>query len=232
MVRNTIGLLVSVVSAVALSAGIQALLASNVGFLVNCPLTATGPGSRSGSHTVNLPYRRDAQLLAANDLLRDLQITNVANVQRFIESTDAIQVYTGRKGSLSEEEALGGHPNDFPIQPGECYFAKMLVKVDYVVGGSSDPGVGLALDAPGPASMSGTNFVSLPYHTIARTAGELMQDIGLSSVANVQRFITATDSLHVYTGRKGSPSPDFALDPCECYFIKMNTTVNYIPSHY
>jgi hypothetical protein len=223
--RAPAALAILAVGLTALSAGIHALLASNVGFLVNCPLTPPGPGSRSGHNTLNLPYRRDAQLVAASDVLRDLQITNVANVQRFLESSDGFFVYTGRKGDS---------PPNFAIQPGECYFVKMLIKVDYVLGGSSDPSVVLALNAPGtvPASLSGTNFVGLPYHVVARTAGELMQDIGLASVANVQRFIKSTDTMHVYTGRKGSPSPDFALDPCECYFIKMNTTVNYIPSHY
>jgi hypothetical protein len=50
-------------------------------------------------------------------------------------------------------------------------------------------------------------------------------------VASVQGFVTETDGLRVYTGRKGSP-PDFPIDPCKSYFVKMKTTVSYIPSHY
>ena len=212
----------------ALLLGARALLASNMGFIVNCPLPAAGVGSLSGTHTLNLPYQHDAQLNDGGDLMADLQISNVRNIQKFLEANDGLLVYTGRKGSFTPEEPAG--PN-FAIQPGECYFVKMLSKVDYVIGGSSDPHTVLSLDGSGIGHLSGTNFVSLPYHAIARTASELMHDIGFANVASIQRFLTETDGLQVYTGRKGSP-PDFPLDACECYFIKMNTTVNYIPSHY
>jgi hypothetical protein len=222
MHRRRFALLIAIGLA-ALCLGARTLPASNMGFIVNCPLTATGPSSRSGTQTLNLPYQRDAQLQWGSHLLSDLGLVNVANLQRFLETTDSLVVYTGRKGD-------GGVTN-FVIQPGACYFIRMLTPVDYVMGGSSDSQVALELNAAGPGSWSGTNFVSLPYHVIPRTAGELMDDIGLANVTSVQRFLTKTDSLHVYTGRKGSP-PDFPLDPCECYFIKMNTTVSYIPSHY
>ena len=58
-----------------------------------------------------------------------------------------------------------------------------------------------------------------------------MNDIGFASVANVQNFDTSTDGLALYTGRKGSP-PNFNLDPGAGYFVKMNSTVSYVPSHY
>jgi hypothetical protein len=208
----------------ALSAALHTLLGSNMGFIVSCPLQGPGANSLSGFHALNLPYQRDAQLLNAGDLMRDIGLAQVAHLQGFLESTDSLVVYTGRKGD--------GGLNNFPLQAGECYFVKMLASVDYTVGGSSDPQVSLALNAAGTGNRSGLNFVGLPYHAIARTAGELMQDIGLASVANVQRFVSKTDTLQVHTGRKGSPSPDFPLNACECYFIKMNSTVSYIPSHY
>jgi len=220
MVHTRTALALAVILA-ALLCGVRALLASNMGFVVNCPLPALGPGSLTGSNTLNFPYQRDAQLVHAGDVLTDLGIANVSGVMKFLEPVDALTVYTGRKG---------GGPS-FPLQSGEGYFIRMLRPVDYVIGGSSDPAVVLQLDAPGPASRSGTNLVALPYHATARTASELMEGIGFANVASVQGFVTETDGLRVYTGRKGSP-PDFALDPCAAYFIKMNTTVNYVPSHY
>ena len=211
------------VALAALACGVRSLVASNMGFIVSCPMTAAGPTSRSGTHTLNLPYQRDAQMFSAKDVFADLGgVSNVTYIAKFLETTDGTQVHTGRKGD-------GGL--DWLNQNGAGWFVKLIVPVDYVVGGSSDPALVLNLNAAGSGSASGTNFVGLPYHATADTASELMNDIGFASVASVQRFVTATDGLLVYTGRKGSP-PDFPLNPCESYFIKMNTTVNYIPSHY
>ena len=61
---------------------------------------------------------------------------------------------------------------------------------------------------------------------------DLILDIGLANVQNVQQFLEATDGLAIYTGRKGSPDPDFALVAGEAYFVKMSTTVSYTPSHF
>lgn len=223
MSRNRAALSVAVALA-ALCLGARALLASNMGFVISCPMTAAGPTSRSGTHTLNLPYQRDAQMVSAKDVFGDLGgVTNVAYIAKFLEPTDSLQIHNGRKGD-------GGL--DWLNPNGAGWFVKLIVPVDYVVGGSSDPQLVLALDAPSQfSSASGTNFVGLPYHAVPRTASELMNDIGFANVASVQRFVTATDGLLVYTGRKGSP-PDFSLDPCESYFVKMKTSVNYVPSHY
>ena len=69
------------------------------------------------------------------------------------------------------------------------------------------------------------------YHQTAGTAKTLMDDIGFANVANVQRLIKSTDTFVTYTGRYGSGA-NFTLVPGEAYFIKMNTTVVYTPSHY
>jgi len=60
-----------------------------------------------------------------------------------------------------------------------------------------------------------------------------MDDIGLASVDNVQRFIRSNDSYLIYTGRIPNPSANnFALTPGEGYRVKMRTTATYAPSHY
>ena len=88
------------------------------------------------------------------------------------------------------------------------------------------------LAAVGAGSNSGTNFFSAPYHTTSTTALDLMNDIGFASVQNIQRFLEATDGLETYTGRKGTPAPNFNLVPGEAYFIRMGSTVSYTPSHF
>lgn len=217
--RTYIGVL-TVALAVVLAAG--GLLASNMGFKLNYTLNATQVGvSASGTNSLALPDNRQAGVNLASNLMNDIGLVNTANVQKFLEATDGLQVYTGRKGSGP----------DFALATGEGYFVKMNTSVNYIVVGSHDPSFTHSLNAAGAGSASGTNLYSYPYHSTAATASSLMTDIGLANVTNVQRFLKATDGLQVYTGRKGS-GPDFALAPGEAYFIKMNTTVNYIPSHY
>ena len=207
------------VASVLLLAGI--LWASNMGFLINCRLFAAAPGvSNTGTNTLNLPYQH-ADLATSSNLMTDIGFSSVVSVQNFLEATDTLQVYTGRKG--------GGAA--FPIEPGKCYFVKMATTTDYVIDGSDNPGFAVTLDGPGPGHLSGTNFVSIPYHACALTSKQLMDDIGFSSVVSIQRFLKETDTLQVYTGRKAGGQA-FVISPCECYFIKMASTVNYIPSHY
>jgi len=149
----------------------------------------------------------------------------VAEIQKFLTATDSLAVYTGRKSSPA--------PN-FPLAAGEGYRVKMTTTVNYIIVGSDDPAIAYQLKQQdgGVTSKSGTTQFAYNYHQTAVTSKQLMDDIGSANVAEIQKFVTASDSLAVYTGRKSSPAPDFALVPGESYRVKMTTTVNYIPSHY
>lgn len=212
-------------AAVLAIASAGAIWGSNMGFLVNSTLLAPAVGiSKSGTNTLNLPMQVSPGLTDALALINDIGFASVANVQRFVEVTDGLQVYTGRKGSPSPS---------FPLAAGECYFVRMIANTDYVIEGSHVPGLVIALDAPAVGvSRSGTNFVAVPYHSTAATALDLMTEIGFASVANIQRFVRVNDGLQVFTGRKGSPAPNFPIDPRECYFIRMVAPVAWLPSHY
>ena len=217
----------AVVAAVALTG--SALVASNMGFKLNYSLDQPGapvPGgtSKVGINTLALPDNRQSGLNTAIDLMNDIGFAGTGNVQRFIEATDGLEVYTGRKGS----------PNvNFNLATGEALFVTMSTTTPYIVVGSDDPAVTYALNAPQVGvSKSGTNFYAYNYHQTAGTSKALMDDIGFTSTGNVQRYIEATNGLEVYTGRKGSPNVDFPLVPGEGYFVVMTSTVNYAPSHY
>jgi len=199
------------------------LLASNMGFKLNYTLNATLAGtSKSGTNTLALPDLRQTGLTTAKNLMDDITLANVTNVQKFIKSTDGLQVYTGRKGSGA----------DFNMVAGEGVYVKMATATNYIVVGSDDPTLAYTLNATlAGTSKSGTNFYAYNYHQTAATAKALMDDVGLANVTNVQKFIKSTDGLQVYTGRKGSGA-DYSLVPGEAYYIKMATTVNYTPSHY
>ena len=150
----------------------------------------------------------------------------VTSVSKFNEASDSFAVYTGRMGSPS---------GIFALTAGEGYFVQMASNVNYIVVGSHDPSLAISLDAPGGGSASGKNLLSPPYNITATNSLQLIQDIGGGSVlpvTSVSKFNAATDTFAVYTGRMGSPSAIFALAPGEAYFVQMNTTVPYTPSHY
>jgi len=92
-----------------------------------------------------------------------------------------------------------------------------------------------ALNLAGAAPDTGTTTLALPDNrqTGLNNALDLMNDIGFANVLSVQKYLKASDSLQVYTGRKNVGGPNaFALAPGEAYRIRVGTTVNYIPSHY
>ena len=217
----------AVFTAVALTG--SALVASNMGFKLNYSLDQTGapvPGgtSKNGTNVIALPDNRQSGLNTSIALMNDIGFAGTANVQRFIESSDGLEVYTGRKGS----------PNaDFPLVAGEAYYVAMTTTTPYIIVGSDDPAITYSLNAlQAGVSKSGTNFFAYNYHQTAATSIALMNDIGFNQTANIQRFIERSNGLEVYTGRKGSPNADFALVPGEGYFVVMTSTVNYAPSHY
>jgi hypothetical protein len=218
--RQFVGVMIVALAVVVMAGG---LLASNMGFKLNYTLNQTLAGtSKSGTNVLALPDLRQTGLNTANNLMTDITLANVAQVQKFIKSTDAFQAYTGRKGSGA----------DFALVAGEGLFVKMNTATNYIVVGSDDPTLAYTLNATqAGVSKSGNNLYAYNYHQTAATAKGLLDDITLANVAQVQKFIKSTDAFQAYTGRKGSAA-DFNLTPGEAYFIKMNTTTNYTPSHY
>jgi hypothetical protein len=225
MNRKTFLGVMAVALVTALAAG--SLIASNMGFKLNYALNQGDGGvtSKSGTNTLALPDNRQSGLNTAKNLMDDIGFAQTANVKRWLEASDLLQTYTGRKGSPGA---------DFPLAAGEGYFVTMNTTVNYIVVGSDDPALAYNLNQGdgGVTSKSGTNFYAYNYHQTAATAKALMDDIGFAQTANVKRWLKASDLLQTYTGRKGSPGADFSLVPGEAYFVTMNTTVNYVPSHY
>lgn len=177
-------------------------------FDLTCTLT-------TGDNTLALPYRRQSGLNFAQDLMNDIG-GSVVNVRRYRESGNTWETYSGGPGQ------------GFPLAAGEGLMVEVSSDVDYRIRGSHDPTVTLQLDAPGPTSTVGKNFIALPYNTTAGDAQALMNDIG-SGVLNVQDYVQATNSWTVYSGSKGQV---FQIDPCKAYMVQMSSTVSYVPSHY
>ena len=80
-------------------------------------------------------------------------------------------------------------------------------------------------------SNSGQQFVALPYNRQVGidTAKELFIDIELvGTVQNIQKYLTLTDTFQTY----GKGDTNYDINPGEAYFVKMNQTKLYTPSHY
>jgi len=211
--------------AVLLTAG--TLVASNMGFKLNFTLNNPAVGvSKTGLNPVALPDNRQTGLGTAKQLIDDIGLASVDNVQRFIKSTESYQLYTGRAPVSTTQ--------NFSLTAGEAYFVKMRTSTNYIIVGSDDPALSYTFTQPTVGvSKTGLNFYAFNYHQTAATARQLMDDIGLASVDNVQRFIKSTESYQLYTGRAPvSTTQNFSLTPGEGYFVKMRTTTVYTPSHY
>jgi hypothetical protein len=219
MTKKTFLGAMTVVTAVALTG--TALVASNMGFKLNYTLAAPGAAPDAGTTTIALPDNRQTGLNDAKNLMDDIGFANVVNVQKYIKSSDSLAIYTGRKGTGPV----------FALAAGEGYRVKMQTTVNYIIVGSDDPSLAYSLAAPGAAPDAGTTQYAYNYHQTATDSKALMDDIGFANVVNIQKYIKSSDSLAIYTGRKGT-GPVFALVPGEAYRVKMQTTVNYVPSHY
>lgn len=208
------------------------LFASNMGFKLNFRLPVTGeavpstPGSpdadglaQTGTVSLALPYNRQAGIDNAQDLIDDINASggSALNVQRFLEVSDTPETYSGAKGETP-----------FDLVPGEAVFVRVNAGLDYIVVGSHDPSLAVPLETTGAGSQTGTNFFSVPYHTTAADAQDLIDSIG--PVLNVQRFYSDTDTVVTYSGAKGETP--FGLVSGEGYFVRMSTTTNHVPVHF
>jgi hypothetical protein len=219
MTKKTFLGAMAVALAVALTG--SALVASNMGFKLNYTLSQAGAGVASGTNTLALPDNRQTGLNSAKNLMDDIGSANVLNISRLVQSNDSFASYTGRKSS----------PPDFALTAGEGLYVKMGTTTNYIVVGSDDPTLAYSLKQAGAGVLTGTNFFAYNYHQTAATSKTLMDDIGSANVLNISKLVQSNDSFASYTGRKSSP-PDFALVPGNAYYVKMSTTVNYLPSHY
>jgi hypothetical protein len=83
----------------------------------------------------------------------------------------------------------------------------------------------------GGVSKTGTSTIALPDNrqTGMNTAKNLIDDIGLLSVTQIQRFVKSTDGLVAYTARAPqTAAADFALVAGDGYFVRMKTNTSYI----
>lgn len=201
--RRVIALVVIAVACVVAAGG---LLASNMGFKLNYPLTAQGVGSNTGRQCLGLPFNRQVGIDTAEQLYNDI---GAFSIERFDSATDTNAAYPG---------------SNFPLDAGAGYLVRVLSDGNYIAVGSHDPSLELQFLAQDVGvSNTGRTRYAPPYHGVAADAEALLGEIGAFSI---ERFDAATDTNAAY------PGSNFPIEPGNCYLVRVLSDTNYIPAHY
>ena len=200
------------------------LMASNMGFKLNFPLVGSNDSaSISGTNYMGMPYNQQVGINNARDLFLD--IGGVQSISQHRKFDDLFEFYTASNTSIP--------PNGFAINAAEGYIVKLPDNTPYVVVGSHDPGLTVALvGAADPGSISGTNYYTHPYHGVAANAKDLFLEMGagIQSLSQHRKF---DDLFEFYTASNSSIPPNgFLLSPGEAYIVKASSNVPFTPNHY
>lgn len=216
-------LAVAGIAALVLAGG---LMASNMGFKLNFPLTAAGGSSASGTNYVGLPFNQQVGMVTAKDLFEDIALGGaVVKLNQHRKPDDAFEIYTFGGGSIP--------PNGWNLTAGEAYIVQVGADQNYIVVGSHNPGLSITLVGSGVGSASGTNYYTHPYHGVATNAKELFLEIG-GSLTSMNQHRQIDDAFEVYTFGGGSIPPNgWALKPGEGYILKLSgADQTFGPAHY
>ncbi len=189
--------------------GAGSLFASNMGFKLVYQLHATA-GS-TGTNWVSLPYYWSGTTAA--DVCND--ITGATEIGMYNESTDLFSTWT-----------CGGKGTPFSLTPGEAVIARAPDLTNWTLVGSHNPALAITLYAT--AGTTGTNWVSVPYHTSATTAASICTEI--PTATEVGKYNESTDLFSTWTcGGKGTP---FSLTVGEGIIVRAPNLTTWTPAHY
>ena len=116
--KRRVTALVAIACAVIIATG--GLVASNMGFKLNYPLTAATTGvSKSGTQTIGLPYNKQVNVDYASQLLADIVTGGVSAVklEKYNPVNDQNDPYP---------------PGDFTLVPGESYLVGVTADKAFV----------------------------------------------------------------------------------------------------
>lgn len=189
------------------------VFASNMGFKLSYNLRKVA--GTTGTNWVSLPYFYSAT--TAKNVCNDIG-ANASQVGRKDSATDVNTTFP----------CIAGGPG-FTLNEGEAIFVKVSTdNTPWVIVGSHDDSKQLTLRKV--AGTTGTNWVSIPYHTTSTTAKGVCNDVG-ANASQVGRKDAATDVNTTFPCVAGGPG--FSISVGEGVFIKVNTdSTAYTPSHY
>ncbi len=185
-------------------------------YLISLPGTVTVP-----------PITNAQQLLAAID--------GALRVATHVKASDLFLVWDGTACTLCPMSQLGCGESPTPgpcfaVDPadGNGYFVEMGAGGSLAMEDAADGGTLIPLLGSGAASLSGTNFISLPYDSPAVSAADLFLEVG-GAVQLVSR-LRPNCQFEFYTFGGGSLPPDgWDIRPGDGYVVKMGANQVYAP---
>ena len=200
----------AVVGLALLSSG--AVFASNMGFKLVKPVSAAAVG-KTGSNWVSIPYFNNFTI--ASTVFAD--IPSCLQVSHYRTATDTYEDFTNSFGDP-----------DFTVAKGEALLVKVSATGNWTIVGSHDNSFGVPL-AVAPVGKTGSNWISLPYHTNKATVSTLFAEI--PSALQVSHYLTASDTYEDFTNSFGDPA--FAITIGEGLLVKVSaTSSSWVPAHY
>lgn len=189
----------------------SSVFASNMGFKLVYPLVAPSAGN-TGTNRIAVPYFNSFATQDAAGIWADLPASKV-RISRWNTATDTYSNYTGGLGN-------------FTITEGQPIIVVVNADSNWTIVGSHDNAFAVPLLAPS-AGNTGTNWVSVPYHTNKTDAAGIWGELPASKV-RISRWNTATDTYSNYTGGLGN----FTLVIGQAYAIVVNADSTWTPAHY
>jgi len=202
-----------VVCALVLTVG-GAAMASNMGFKFVPNLNQSGK-----IFTISLPINNNYTNAAA--VLTDMQSSGCTpqKIERINPSVGGTSrtFWTGS----------GTAAQNFTISKGEGYLVQVTGScTSWVVVGSHDPTYSYSISQPGKVYM-----VSIPYHTTAQVANDLLTSIpNASKIERINPSVGGT-SRTFWTG-SGTAAQNFPVTIGESYLVVVTAASTWTPAHY
>jgi hypothetical protein len=192
-----------------------ALWASNTAFKLTLTLQPASP-IYTGTYPVSLPYH--TALVDAVSICNDIG-TNALTVGMYDKYTKSYLLK-----SCDTNTGL-----NFPVPAGAGIDVTVQSPTTWNIIGAHDNGLGVPLKA------DGGNFISVPYHTTATTALQLLRQIpGGYLITRVNPLVAGNNVQKCYDNVPGDPTLscniNFPITPGEAYGVQVSADTTWVPA--
>ena len=201
-------------------------LGSNMGFKFNMPLPTGSPNpAPAGSNVMAVPFMNPYGTLKG--VCTQLGLTGTGQVFQFDASGVGVvngpQVCGNPEGGFTLDGTLG------------VFITDTAGSGSAVVVGSHNTGISVSLFAPSGPLPSGSNWVSMVYHTTAVLASDICAEIdaigGAGTALQVAEFDASGVGVFIGPHTCGGGG-DFAVTIGRALFIPVTSDVSWLPNHF
>jgi hypothetical protein len=201
----------------------SSVFASNMGFKLVYPLTATVVGVTDGTNYVAIPYFNSFATQNAAGVFAD--IPSVQSVSRWNQATSSTQ-------RCSNATCTAPGNTNFALTEGEALIVRVSAAANWTIVGSHDNAYAVPLSATVVGVTDGTNTISVPYHTNKTNAAGLFGEI--TSIQSISRWNQATSSTQRCSNATCTApgNTNFPVTIGEGLIIRVSAASTWTPAHY